>query len=128
MLLCHLRHLERCHPRLWIKQQPLLLPDLWCGAVPDGLADYNNCASGDGSNEIVDGPFAAAVDGILDSPAGSSSTVCWQWLAKCAEAQVIVYLHFGIQQLWEIVRFISVSGRLPGGSAMCELCSNESLL
>ncbi|KAF6258867.1 hypothetical protein COO60DRAFT_1701128 [Scenedesmus sp. NREL 46B-D3] len=66
MLLCHLRHLERCHPRLWIKQQQLL-PDLWCGSVP-GTAMPDN------------------VTGSC-SPASSSSSVCWQWLSKCSEVQ-----------------------------------------
>jgi hypothetical protein len=75
MLLCHLRHLERCHPRLWIKQQQQQ-PDLWCGSVP--MATPIDIASTD----------AAAA---IRRPAGSSSsssTVCWQWLSKFEDAQV----------------------------------------
>jgi hypothetical protein len=71
MLLCHLRRLERCHPRLWIKQQQHQ-PDLWCGSVP--MATPIDIASTDA---------AAAIN-----PAGCGSSICWQWLSKFDSAQV----------------------------------------
>ncbi|WIA39855.1 hypothetical protein OEZ86_013302 [Tetradesmus obliquus] len=98
MLLCHLHHLERCHPRLWIKQQQHL-PDLWCGTVP------------------LDSGLSAApaeAPAQMPSPWGNSSIICWQWLSKYEGAKELLS---SLQQLRRDMTSDISSGEAPAPSS-----------